>query len=258
MPRSILNIILFFTFGVHGKFLEEFSFGMMVSACYVYAQHPEVGGAFKARFQRLSVWLWALGLLVLLCAALWLGNVHVPAVIFRHTIMEPFEYPYNWFAEPIASVGYSLCVCAILFGPRGLRWFFETRLLRWIGLLSFGLYMWHQKLLSFFDQNDLPYLPHMRLIFTDIANWVWISIVVIPLCYILYRTIEAPGIRLGTFLVARQSPAMPENAMPLQLPSQLTEAASPSQTVSLSMLVEPTQESKDDPEKTEPRLITVS
>jgi len=202
VPRSVLNILLFFTFGVHGKFLEEFAFGMMVSACYVYAQHPDFGGAFKARLLRFSGWIWTLGIIVLVCAGLLLGGViaYIPW-LNNAAFLVPFWSAYPWLGEPVASFGYSLCILALLFGSNMLKWFFETRPLRWIGLISFGIYMWHQKLLLFFHENDLPFLPHRNPLLTNIEHWVWVGIIIIPLCYILYRTIEKPGIRLGTLLI---------------------------------------------------------
>lgn len=208
VPRSVLNILLFFMFGVRGKFLEEFAFGMMVSACYMYAQHPDFGGAFKARLLRFSGWIWILGIIVLICAGLLLGGGISYIPWFNNTafaFLVPFWSPYQWLGEPVASFGYSLCMLALLFGSKVLKWFFEMRFLRWISVISFGIYMWHQKLLNFFYVNDLPHLPHKNPLLINIEHWVWVAIVVIPLCYILYITIEKPGIRLGASLVARKS-----------------------------------------------------
>src|SRR6266487_6454074 len=43
VPRKYLNIVLFFTFGITGKYTEDFAVGMVVSLCYIYAQHPSTG-----------------------------------------------------------------------------------------------------------------------------------------------------------------------------------------------------------------------
>ncbi|MBV9229291.1 MAG: acyltransferase, partial [Chloroflexi bacterium] len=40
VPRPILNGILVFTYGVSGKYLEDFAVGMLLSLCFVYTQHP--------------------------------------------------------------------------------------------------------------------------------------------------------------------------------------------------------------------------
>lgn len=216
VPRSIFNIVLFFTFGVHGKFLEEFAFGMMVSACYIYAQHPEFGYALKARLHRLSSWIWGSGIIVLICAAFLLGNVlsYIPGFDgATFNLLHPFQFEYPWLGEPVASFGYSLCILAILFGSKRLRWLFETPLLRWLGLISFSLYMWHQKLLTFFATNDLPHLPQMNPLFTNITYWMWVIIVIIPLCYAMYITIEKPGMRLGALLLAKKPTTMQNDAV---------------------------------------------
>src|SRR5260370_12345894 len=40
VPRSILNVILFFSFGITGKYTEDFAIGMLISIYYIYSQHP--------------------------------------------------------------------------------------------------------------------------------------------------------------------------------------------------------------------------
>ncbi len=54
VPRSILNGILFFTFGVSGKFLEDFGVGMLLSLSFVYAQHHSISPKVRTTLQKLT------------------------------------------------------------------------------------------------------------------------------------------------------------------------------------------------------------
>src|SRR6266487_4604145 len=74
VPRSILNGILFFTFGVSGKFLEDFGVGMLLSLCFVYAQHPSISPKVRTSLQKMSPWLCGVGLLCVLAMILWSYN----------------------------------------------------------------------------------------------------------------------------------------------------------------------------------------
>lgn len=209
LPHTILNGILFFTFGMQGKYLEIFAFGMLISACYIFAQHPEHGRAFKVRMQGLSAWIWGLGWVVLTFLALWQAQAETDRNRTPHFTALDFLYPlksfYAWFGEPLAGVGFALCVCAILFGSPVLKWLFETRCLRWIGKLSYGIYMWHLNLLLYFSGMVVPHiLAPGNIIGKDVALWAFVGVAILPLCYVFYKLIEEPGIRLGARLTARK------------------------------------------------------
>ena len=205
IPHTVLNIILFFTFGIQGKYLEVFALGMMVSTLFIFAQHYEASQSFKVLLQRLSYWVWGSGLLVLFFIACW----QVEAETDRNAMLnftafsffQPFRSFYAWLGEPIAGVGFALLLLAILFGGSVLKWLFETRFLGWIGMISYGLYMWHLNLLLAFNSWISPYLsgvggsPGKAM-----ALWGFVFIALLPLSYLFYKTIEKPGIRLGARL----------------------------------------------------------
>jgi peptidoglycan/LPS O-acetylase OafA/YrhL len=210
LPHPVINVVLFFTFGIQGKYLEVFALGMMVSTCYTFAQHPESGGTFKARLQQRSDWIWKCGLVVLIGLGIW----HIQAMaqsngMLAHfsdfNFLSPIQSLFAWIGEPIAGVGYAACILAILFGSQALRWLFETRPLRWIGRLSYGLYMWHLPIILFFYAKVIPHLPHVgNILRKDIALWLLVLVGIIPGCYLFYKLIEEPGIRLGAWLVPRK------------------------------------------------------
>jgi len=211
IPRQWLNVLLFFLFGMQGKYLEVFAIGMMIGACYTYAQHPVFGVAFKARLLRLSDWLWKIGIVVLFCLALWQAQASTSNDVNLASFsglpwLNPLTPYYAWLGEPIAGVGYGLCILAILFGSPALRWFFELPALRWIGLVSYSLYIWNQKLLDLFYLRVFPHLPHVGgILLKDAAMWVFVFTIMLPLCFLFYQLIEKPGIRLGNLVIARRS-----------------------------------------------------
>jgi peptidoglycan/LPS O-acetylase OafA/YrhL len=209
LPHAVLNVLFFFLFGIQGKYLEIFALGMIVCSCYIFAQNPEVGVALKARLQRLSNWIWGAGWIVLVCLALWQveaetdrdATPNFTALSFLH----PLRSLYAWWGEPIAGVGYALCILAILFGSPVLRWLFETRFLRWIGMLSYGIYMWHLNLMLYFSSTILPHLPNIGgTVGKDLALWGFVLLVILPISYVFYKTIEEPGIRLGARLTGKK------------------------------------------------------
>lgn len=210
VPRQVLNVILFFTYGVQGKYLEVFAVGMIVSACYTYANHPQVNTVFKVSLQRWSNWICRAGLILLLCLAPWqlVSNqfrdppvAHFSGFSFLH----PFIPYYAWLGEPLIASGYGLCVLAILFGSPGLRWFFELPYIRWIGQVSYGLYMWNKELFAPFAATVFHLLPSAGgILLRDVTMWVFVFVVMLPLCALFYRFIEEPGIRLGSWVINRK------------------------------------------------------
>src|SRR5260221_1618571 len=79
VPRSVVNVALFFLYGMQGKYLEVFSIGMLVSLCYVYSQYASTGERYTAQAHRLSPWLWSGGILWLLFTAMWHFHFEYPA-----------------------------------------------------------------------------------------------------------------------------------------------------------------------------------
>ena len=205
IPHTVLNSILFFTFGIQGKYLEVFALGMMVSTLFIFAQHYEASQSFKVLLQRFSYWVWGAGLLVLFFIACWQVEAETDRNAMPNftafSFFQPFRSFYAWLGEPIAAIGFALCLLAILFGRPVLKRLFETRFLGWIGMISYGLYMWHLNLLLAFNSWISPYLPGMGgSLGKAIALWGLVFIALLPLSYLFYKTIEKPGIRLGARL----------------------------------------------------------
>ena len=184
VPRSALNVVLFFTYGTDGKFLEDFAIGMLAGLFYTCWRHAARPSSAR-RASRQSSWLWACGMLFLLALVM----QYVPALIslFR---------PYSWLSELGFSVGFGCCILAILVDTTALRRMFEWTPLRWIGLISYSLYIWHLPLLNAFQRNIAPSLGSLPAPLAYSLYWVWVAALVIPCSFAVYQLVEKPGIRL--------------------------------------------------------------
>lgn len=208
LPRGILNFISFLIFGVQGKYLEIFALGMMASTLYIFTQDPTYGQLLKSRLQNWSNRLWMFGWIFILFIALWQVQATKArdGIPYFHALdfFQPLQSYFHWIGEPIIGFGFAACIVAILFGSPQLRWFFELRFLRWIGMISFSLYMWHQFLLGHF-YSMLPRIGFIHGSFMKIVIlWIFVVVVVLPFCYLLYKLVEEPGMRLGQRITSKK------------------------------------------------------
>ncbi len=202
LPRGTINAILPFVYGppiagLHGKFLEDFAVGMLVSTCYTVARTQDAASGLNTWLRRLSPFLLVVGLLWLLTLAAWKLNQSVPHLwpIFDH-----LATVYDYYAESCFAVGYGLCVAAVLFGFGWLKRPFEWTPLRWIGLLSYGLYIWHLRLLQNLTPYVAQYLPSWKHIFLYALYWGWLFAVILPAIFVLFLLVEKPWMMLGDSL----------------------------------------------------------
>jgi peptidoglycan/LPS O-acetylase OafA/YrhL len=199
LPHSVLKVAIFFFYGtvgngLHGKFLEDFAVGMLVSLCYVMARSATVKSSFNILLRRLSPWLWGFGLLWLVIMALWEWNQQVP-----HTwaFLDPVFIQYNYLHELGLSLGFGCCVVAVLFGRAELQSLFVWSPLRWIGLVSYSLYMWHLPFLSLLMFVVQPYIQQWNAAALYGLIWLWVLLVIMPFVSLSFLIIEKPWMEIG-------------------------------------------------------------
>jgi len=199
VPRPVMDGVLFFVHGMYGKFLEDFTIGMLISLLFIYSQKAPAESAFKRHTLRLSPRLWAAGILLLVTMAIWRFSAGHP-----WPFLQPLLSSYFWLGELGFSLGFGLCIFALLFGDStALKRPFEWLPLRWIGLISFSLYMWHLPLLFFFRYNIANHLQGWNPALAFSLYWLWAFLVIIPFSALSYLLIEKPGMVLGEKLRQR-------------------------------------------------------
>jgi peptidoglycan/LPS O-acetylase OafA/YrhL len=239
--QQLFLILKPYVYGDTGKYFEVFAVGMWIAIIYVYTQHAPNREVWLKRFQRWSVWMFLAGLLILV----FLSLLHL-----YYINIDPYDYhkydPVFSFLDPYTrlfsqiwvqwrSVGYSicygLCMYALLYGSGYLKWSFEWPVLRWIGLISFSLYMWHLPFIFLYVNVILPQFQGWGGMIKYIGLIAWIVFLIIPVSLTLYRWIEMPGMRLGEALIQRSEKL--KKASPVDVPGD-----TPPESLATDSLVE--------------------
>lgn len=225
VPRQVLNVALIFLYGasqpgLHGKFLEDFALGMLAAFCYMMVRNTAVEGKWNCMLRRLSPWLWGFGLLWLFEMALWEAGRAAPHPGGRFNTFL-FGMGYDVFHEIGLSLGFAACVVAILFGSIGLKRIFEWTPLRWVGLISYSMYMWHLPLIYAFIAVVTPYVQTWRPWMTFSLYWLWVLVAVIPFSFLFFALVERPWMRVSDNLRQKNQKKVHSNislAPPVDVP----------------------------------------
>lgn len=201
-PRPVINVFLFFLYGcggvgLHGKFMEDFGIGMLVSFCYILARYSPLEGRFNQTMRRLSPWLWGYGVLMVVFMAMWEAN---QATHDTWPMLYHFFWQYDWFREIGLSLGYGACVAAVLFSEGGLKRMFSWAPLRWIGLISYSMYIWHLPLLLLFTTYFGPHLQHMSFLKMYAIYWLWFLVAIVPFSLLFFLLVEKPWMKFSAKL----------------------------------------------------------
>lgn len=207
IPHGVLKVALFFFYGMSGKYLEDFAIGMFVSCCYVLSQQVlaerRLSGLVEG-LRRHSLVLWGSGIALWLFVALWNGSQTY------HTGWQHLDHLYDrlypafpMWSELVLACAFGSCVLAVLLGPAALRQPFEWGPLRWIGLISYGVYIWHLPMLVNIAQQYIALVPQWSALLRYALFWAFVLVVVLPFSFLFYKIVEQPWIRLGNKLRRR-------------------------------------------------------
>ncbi len=225
IPHRVSAILKPYLYSDTGKYFEVFAVGMLLSMIYTYTQYAPSAEAWRIRIRYFSSLLFTVGLALLFLLSLWYFYFkHVGVDVYNYskhyanhikqisvfTFLDPripiimYRYWLEWEALAYAT-GYGLCLLALLYGSPRLKRPFEAFVLRWVALISFSFYIWHEPLLDVFTrfilvnirrQNWSPLVQYS-------AFWWWALIVIFPASAMLYHCIEKPGICFGKWLIRK-------------------------------------------------------
>lgn len=201
-PGILLAVPQFFFFGVTGKYWEDFAVGMIVSLCFVYAQHPEHGPYLRAKGKQLSWLIGLVALVVLSIGALWNFRTSYPTPQLNFLL--PLV-PYRpWLMDVFVSLGWGLLIATIIFGNTLFKAPFETRLMRSIGAISYSVYLWHLPMLSIFKKYVFAHLSITNIPLSFLLYGLFFALVVLPWCALVYWFVERPFMLLKDRRAAEQ------------------------------------------------------
>jgi peptidoglycan/LPS O-acetylase OafA/YrhL len=173
--EGIARAFVLITMGMQGKYLEVFITGMLASVLYVVTvEHGNV-----------SVWVRRRAAWGILLASIIVLLLAVQNVRYGGTIFTPGA---RWGAQVLfypllVGAGYASLLLAILWSNRVIRWLFESPPMRFVGHISYSLYVWHNPIIlaiaPFFA--GIPILA--RFIFA------------FPVAYVSYQLVERPFLR---------------------------------------------------------------
>ena len=175
--------------GSQGKYLEVFGIGMLCGVIYtLIAQHA---GALTARRTRMAgVALLGVALLSYLALAPLVYERRNAILAAFYLALRPGDVEML-LGPLLLGLGYGALTLGALLAPPLLRAPFEWAPLRFIGLISYSLYLWHEAVINLV----FPLIPVSGGFARGVVALAVALGVAIPFAYLSYQLVERPFLR---------------------------------------------------------------
>lgn len=175
--------------GSQGKYLEVFGVGMLCSVVYTLLKR-RAGALASRRTQLAGVALLGLSLLSYLTLAPLVYERRNAILAAFYLALRPTDG--QMIAGPLLlGIGYGALTLGALLAPPLLRAPFEWGPLRFVGLISYSLYLWHETIINLV----YPLIPVTGGVERGVAALAVGLGVAIPFAYLSYQLIERPFLR---------------------------------------------------------------
>ena len=175
--------------GSQGKYLEVFGVGMLCSVIYTLTRRA---GALTTRRTKLAgLTLLGLALLSYLTLAPLVYERRNAILAAFYLALDPTDMQML-LGPLLLGLGYGALTLGALFAPPLLRAPFEWGPLRFVGLISYSLYLWHESIINLI-------FPQIAVSDGVLRGVVALAIglgVAIPFAYLSYQVVERPFLRL--------------------------------------------------------------
>ena len=195
---QLATVFVTVTLGIQGKYLEVFGLGMLCSVLYLVVQE---------RRESLR-WLGWAGAGLAVCALA--GTVGFAQLEMHRDILTPPFFLFVHATDPMVIAGplmagmpYAALTLSALWGPAWLRAVFEFKPLRFIGLISYSLYLWHEPILVYASRYALLLPAGLRIGFELLIAFT----VAVPVAYLSYQFVERPFLARRRLFAAAPSSA---------------------------------------------------
>ncbi len=138
---GLLGLTLRVVYGYFGRYLEVFALGMLLSVLYVALF--ESGRIAKLWSSRLGLASLALSGVTLFVCMLWSETTHVLTAPDIWAFSSPRGAPWLVIGIWVTGLAFALLMFGVLVGPPIVRVLFALPPLRFIGRISYSVYLWH-------------------------------------------------------------------------------------------------------------------
>ncbi|MGH2503034.1 MAG: acyltransferase family protein, partial [Ktedonobacterales bacterium] len=192
LPGSLapwIDLLQRIVIGSQGKYLEVFGVGMLCGLIFtMLKRRPDALTSRGARLAGLA--LLGLALLVYLLFAPQVYERHNAILAAFYLALRPTDV--EMIAGPLVlGVNYGALTLGVLLAPRLLRAPFEWYPLRFVGLISYSLYLWHESIINLI-YPQLHVSGGGSRVVAALAIGVFVAI---PFAYVSYQLVERPFLR---------------------------------------------------------------